>query len=197
MPLLPREERVAPPATAKWWSDAPPAAPPGGFANGRPEAASAVQFLIRHRERPSRPGHVDGHRAADQRGDGASLGARPRAPRSSRSPSWVARSRRSPTAPATPPPTRSSTSGSIPRPPGSSCARASPSCSRRSTSRARPGLTRDWYQKLVAVDTPFTPAHPRAHGTRLREGPGQQPADVRPGDGGAASSIPAWSRPPT
>jgi len=46
MPLLHEKSEYATTRHGEWWSDAPPVAPPGGFAKKKPEAASALQFII-------------------------------------------------------------------------------------------------------------------------------------------------------
>jgi inosine-uridine nucleoside N-ribohydrolase len=46
MPLLHEKSEYATTRHGEWWSDAPPTPPPGGFAKNEAEATSAVQFLI-------------------------------------------------------------------------------------------------------------------------------------------------------
>jgi inosine-uridine nucleoside N-ribohydrolase len=46
MPLVHEKSEYATTRHGEWWSDAPPVPPPGGFAKNKAEAMSAVQFLI-------------------------------------------------------------------------------------------------------------------------------------------------------
>lgn len=56
MPLLHEKSEYATKHHGEWWSDAPPVAPPGGFAKRKPEAISAVQFIVDTVK--ARPGQV-------------------------------------------------------------------------------------------------------------------------------------------
>ena len=46
MPLLHEKSEYATTRHGEWWSDAPPTTPPGGFAARKEEAKSAVQFIV-------------------------------------------------------------------------------------------------------------------------------------------------------
>src|SRR5688572_22620948 len=46
MPLLHEKSEYATTRHGEWWSDAPPKAPPGGFARNKAEAKGAVQFIV-------------------------------------------------------------------------------------------------------------------------------------------------------
>ena len=46
MPLMHEKSEYATRHHGEWWSDAPPVAPPGGFAKRKPEAVSAAQFIV-------------------------------------------------------------------------------------------------------------------------------------------------------
>ena len=46
MPLMHEPDEFARTVYGTWWSDEPPTAPPGGFASKRPEAKGAVEFII-------------------------------------------------------------------------------------------------------------------------------------------------------
>ncbi len=56
MPLVHEKSEFATQVHGEWWSDDPPPAPPGGFAKKRPEAGSAMDFIIR--TVMARPGEV-------------------------------------------------------------------------------------------------------------------------------------------
>jgi inosine-uridine nucleoside N-ribohydrolase len=56
MPLLHEKSDYATRVHGRWWSDEPPAAPPGGFAKKQPEAGSAMDFIVR--TVLARPGRV-------------------------------------------------------------------------------------------------------------------------------------------
>src|SRR5262245_41992432 len=47
MPLLHERSDYAGSVHGRWWSDEPPAPPPGGFAKKQPEAGSAMDFIVR------------------------------------------------------------------------------------------------------------------------------------------------------
>ena len=47
MPLLHEKSDYATRVHGRWWSDEPPQAPPGGFAKKKPEPESAVDFIVR------------------------------------------------------------------------------------------------------------------------------------------------------
>jgi inosine-uridine nucleoside N-ribohydrolase len=56
MPLVHEKSDYATRVHGRWWSDDPPAAPPGGFARKKPERESAVDFIVR--TVLARPGEV-------------------------------------------------------------------------------------------------------------------------------------------
>jgi inosine-uridine nucleoside N-ribohydrolase len=56
MPLLHEKSDYATRVHGRWWSDEPPAPPPGGFARKKVEAESAVSFIVRTVN--ARPGQV-------------------------------------------------------------------------------------------------------------------------------------------
>lgn len=56
MPLLHEKSEYATRVHGRWWSDDPPAPPPGGFARKRPERGSAMEFIVR--TVMARPGEV-------------------------------------------------------------------------------------------------------------------------------------------
>ena len=56
MPLLHEKSDYAMRVHGRWWSDEPPSAPPGGFAQKKPESGSAMDFIVR--TVMARPGEV-------------------------------------------------------------------------------------------------------------------------------------------
>jgi len=56
MPLLHEKSDFATRVHGRWWSDEPPAPPPGGFARKKPERESAVDFIVK--TVMARPGEV-------------------------------------------------------------------------------------------------------------------------------------------
>jgi inosine-uridine nucleoside N-ribohydrolase len=56
MPLVHEKSDYATRVHGRWWSDEPPAPPPGGFARKKPEPGSAVDFIVR--TVMARPGEV-------------------------------------------------------------------------------------------------------------------------------------------
>ena len=56
MPLLHEKSDYAMRVHGRWWSDEPPSAPPGGFARKKPESGSAMDFIVR--TVMARPGEV-------------------------------------------------------------------------------------------------------------------------------------------
>jgi len=56
MPLLHEKSEYATRVHGRWWSDDPPAPPVGGFARKKPEAGSAMDFIVRTVK--ARPGQV-------------------------------------------------------------------------------------------------------------------------------------------
>jgi len=56
MPLLHEKSEYATRVHGRWWSDDPPAPPPGGFARKAPERGSAMDFIVR--TVMARPGEV-------------------------------------------------------------------------------------------------------------------------------------------